>query len=88
MAPAFVVVAIGVNPTQALVYSQVVLSFALPLPLAALVLFTRNRAIMGEFANDGLTDAIAISGTIIILCLNVVLLLQTFGVPILDLAAG
>ena len=88
MAPAFVVVAIGVNPTQALVYSQVVLSFALPLPLAALVLFTRNRAIMGEFANDGLTDVIAISGTIIILCLNVVLLLQTFGVPILGMATG
>ena len=82
MVPAFIVVALGVNTTDALVYSQVVLSFALPIPMVALVLFTRNRAIMGEFANGRLTDIVAIIGTVIILCLNVVLLLQTFGVPI------
>jgi manganese transport protein len=82
MVPAFVVVLIGVNTTNALVYSQVVLSFALPIPMIALVLFTRNRAIMGNFANGRLTDIAAIIGTVIILCLNVVLLLQTFGVPI------
>jgi manganese transport protein len=82
MVPAFVVVAIGVNATQALVYSQVVLSFALPIPMIALVLFTRNRAIMGEFANKRITDLAAILGMVIILALNVVLLLQTFGVPI------
>jgi manganese transport protein len=82
MVPAFVVVAIGVNATQALVYSQVVLSFALPIPMIALVLFTRNRAIMGEFANKRITDLAAILGMVIILALNVVLVLQTFGVPI------
>ena len=82
MVPAFAVVAWGVNATQALVYSQVVLSFALPIPMIALVLFTRNRAIMGEFANSRLTDVAAIAGSIVILCLNVVLLLQTFGVSI------
>lgn len=43
MIPAFVVVALGVNATQALVVSQVVLSFALPAPMIALVLFTRRR---------------------------------------------
>lgn len=88
MVPAFIVVALGVNTTEALVYSQVVLSFALPIPMIALVLFTRNPAIMGEFANSRLTDVAAIIGTVIILCLNVVLLLQTFGVPIPGLAAG
>ena len=88
MVPAFVVVALGVNATQALVVSQVVLSFALPIPMVALVLFTRRRDIMGEFANSRLTGAAAIAGTIAILCLNTVLLLQTFGVPIPGLPAG
>ncbi|MGY5776509.1 Nramp family divalent metal transporter [Rhizobium sp. LEGMi135b] len=82
MLPAFVVVLFGVNTTDALLYSQVVLSFALPVPMIALVMFTRNRAIMGAFANSRLTDIAAIVGAIVILCLNVVLLLQTFGIPI------
>lgn len=82
MIPAFVVIGLGVNPTWALVISQVVLSFALPIPMIALVLFTRRRRIMGEFVNKRLTDAAAIIGTVIILILNIILLLQTFGVPI------
>jgi manganese transport protein len=82
MVPALVVVALGVNATQALVLSQVVLSFTLPIPMIALVVFTRRRDIMGEFANGRLTDVAAIVGTVIILLLNAVLLLQTFGVAI------
>ncbi|WP_428374848.1 Nramp family divalent metal transporter [Lichenicoccus sp.] len=82
MVPAFLVIAFGMNATYALVISQVVLSFALPIPMLALVVFTRNRAIMGEFANNRLTDVAAIVGSVIILFLNAVLLLQTFGVPI------
>ena len=82
MVPAFVVIGIGANPTMALVISQVVLSFALPVPMIALVLFTRRRDIMGEFTNSRLTDVAAIAGTVVILILNAVLLLQTFGVAI------
>lgn len=82
MLPAFVVVLMGVNTTDALVYSQVILSFALPIPTIALVMFTRNPAIMGSFANKRLIDTAAIVGTVVILCLNVVLVLQTFGVPV------
>jgi manganese transport protein len=82
MIPAFVVVALGVNATQALVVSQVVLSFALPAPMIALVLFTRRRAIMGRYANSRLTDVTAILATIAILALNVILLAQTFGFDI------
>ena len=82
MVPAFVVIAMGVNPTWALVLSQVVLSFALPIPMIALVLFTRRRDIMGSFTNNRLVDALAIGGTAVILALNVILLLQTFNVPI------
>lgn len=88
MLPAFVVVGLGVNATEALVISQVVLSFALPIPMVALVLFTRRRDIMGEFANSRLTDVAAILGTVVILTLNVVLLLQTCGLSIPGLPAG
>jgi manganese transport protein len=82
MAPAFVVIALGVNATDALVYSQVVLSFALPVPMIALVIFTRRRDIMGAFANGRLVNTAAILGTAVILVLNLVLVLQTFGVNI------
>jgi manganese transport protein len=86
MLPAFVVVALGVNATRALVVSQVILSIALPVPMIALVLFTRRRDIMGRFANGRLLDAAAILGSIVVLTLNAILLLQTFGVTIPGLA--
>jgi manganese transport protein len=81
MLPAFVVVAIGVNVTDALVMSQVVLSIALPCPLIALVLFTRRPDIMGRYVNGRLTNFLAVMGTGIVVMLNVVLLLQAFGGP-------
>ncbi len=82
MLPAFVVVALGVNSTQALVASQVVLSFALPVPMITLVIFTGRRSLMGEFVNGRWTNAAAIGGSAVVLLLNLVLLLQIFGVPI------
>ncbi len=88
MIPAFIVVGFGVNATQALVVSQVILSIALPVPMIALVLFTARTDIMGEFANRRLTTIAAVTGAAIVLALNLVLILQTFGVPIPGLAAG
>jgi manganese transport protein len=82
MAPAFVVVALGVNVTRALVISQVVLSIALPLPMVALMMFTRRPDIMGTFANRPATNVAAIAGAAVVLALNAVLILQTFGVPL------
>ncbi|WP_267358728.1 MULTISPECIES: Nramp family divalent metal transporter [unclassified Methylobacterium] len=82
MLPAFVVVAIGVDPTRALVLSQVVLSLALPVPMVALVLFTRRRSVMGPFANGPLTQAAAVAGAAVVLALNMVLLAAAFGVPV------
>ena len=79
MVPAFVVVALGVNATQALVVSQVVLSIALPLPMIAVVLFTRRADIMGRFANARLTTACALLAMTLVLALNVVLIAETFG---------
>ena len=88
MIPAFIVVWLGVNSTNALVVSQVVLSFALPVPVIALILFTRRKDIMGVFANSRLTNVAAIVGTVVILALNAILLLQTFGVDIPGLPSG
>jgi manganese transport protein len=82
MLPAFVVVGLGVNATSALVISQVVLSIALPLPMIALLIFTRRPDIMGSFANSQLTNVAALVGTALILVLNSILILQTLGVTI------
>jgi len=82
MAPAFAVVAYGVNVTRALVVSQVVLSIALPLPMIALLLFTRRADIMGSFVNGPVTRIAAVAGTVLVLVLNAFLIAQTVGVPI------
>jgi manganese transport protein len=80
--PAFVVVALGVDSTRALVLSQVVLSFALPVPMISLLMFTRRRDIMGAFANTRWVQAAAIAATVIILALNALLLAQTLGIAV------
>jgi len=88
MVPAFVVVAFGVNATKALVISQVVLSIALPLPMIALLMFTRRADIMGAFANGRATNLAALLGTVVVLGLNVLLILHTLGVPIPGLSGS
>jgi manganese transport protein len=80
MLPAFGVVALGVDTTQALVLSQVVLSITLPLPMVALLLFTRRPDLMGRFANRWPTQAAAGIGAVIVLTLNALLLAETFGI--------
>jgi manganese transport protein len=77
MVPAFVVVALGVNTTNALVISQVVLSIVLPLPMITLIIFTSRADIMGSFANSKLTRVAAIVATAVVLGLNIVLIAQT-----------
>ena len=88
MIPAFIVVAMGANATNALVISQVVLSIALPLPMISLLIFTRRTDIMGEFVNSRLTHVAALIGTAVVLLLNIFLILQAFGVPIPGLSTG
>ncbi len=82
MVPAFIVVAAGVNATDALVLSQVVLSIALPVPMMALIVFTSRRDIMGEHVTSLPVRAIAIAGSAIVLTLNFVLLAGAFGMPL------
>ncbi|WP_172327831.1 Nramp family divalent metal transporter [Mangrovicoccus sp. HB161399] len=86
MAPAFAVVIAGVNATQALVMSQVVLSIALPVPMLALVLFAARRDVMGAFAVSKPVLALALAGAVLVLGLNFVLLADFFGAPLPFLA--
>jgi manganese transport protein len=78
MAPALVVLAVGLNPSRALVISQVVLSFGIPFALIPLLIFCRNRNIMGVLTNHRLTTAVATVVVTLIVSLNVFLLYQTF----------
>jgi len=82
MLPAFIVVGLGVNTTSALVISQVVLSITLPLPMIALIMFTRRPDLMGRFANRRLTQAAAGIGTVVVLALNALLIANTFGMSL------
>jgi manganese transport protein len=74
MIPALVVLALGADPTWALVVSQVVLSFGIPFALVPLVLLTRRPDVMGELVNSRRTNAVAVVVTALIVALNVTLL--------------
>lgn len=78
MAPALVILALGVNSSYALVISQVVLSFGIPFALIPLLIFCRNRDLMGALVNYRLTTAVAAVVVALIVSLNVFLLYQTF----------
>ncbi|MEU3269987.1 Nramp family divalent metal transporter [Saccharomonospora sp. NPDC006951] len=77
--PALLVLAIGVDPSRALVLSQVVLSFGIPFALAPLVRLTSDRGLMGASTNHVVTTTVAwlVAGVIIVL--NVALLYLTFA---------
>jgi manganese transport protein len=79
LVPALVVLLLGIDPTAALVASQVVLSFGIPFALVPLVLLTRRRGIMGELANRAVTTAAASVAAAVIIALNGFLLWQTLG---------
>jgi manganese transport protein len=74
MLPAVVLIAAGINPTRALVLSQVFLSFGIAFALVPLVLFTRDRRIMGLLVNRRLTTGLACLVCGVIIALNIFLL--------------
>jgi manganese transport protein len=78
MAPALVVLAVGLDPSRSLVISQVVLSFGIPFALVPLVLLTRRRDVMGALVNRRLTTGVASVVAALIIALNAFLLFQTF----------
>ena len=77
--PAFIILSIGADPTWALIISQVVLSFGIPFALIPLVIFTRDKSILGVDINSGLTTILAILASVFIIGLNAVLLWITFA---------
>ena len=80
MAPALIILAIGLNPSRSLVISQVVLSFGIPFALIPLLIFCRNRGVMGALVNRRVTTVVATMVVTLIVSLNVFLLYQTcFG---------
>jgi manganese transport protein len=78
MAPALIVLTIGLPPTGSLVISQVVLSFGIPFALVPLVLLTRRADIMGPLVNRRVTTVAAGCVAALIVVLNVYLLALTF----------
>ena len=78
LAPALVVLALGLPPTEALVASQVVLSFGIPFALVPLVLVGRRRDVMGSLVNPRWLSALVATLAAMIITLNVFLLQQVF----------
>lgn len=78
MAPALVVLGVGLEPTSTLVLSQVVLSFGIPFALEPTTLLTRRRDLMGGLVNRPATTAVASVVAGLIIALNGFLLYGTF----------
>ncbi|MBN9606486.1 MAG: Nramp family divalent metal transporter [Actinomycetales bacterium] len=80
LVPAFVILALGVEPTLALVLSQVVLSFGIPFAIVPLVRLTTRRELLGDAVNRWWTTALAVAAAALLIALNAALLvLLAFG---------
>ena len=75
--PTTIAILIGLDPLSILVYSQVILSLMIPLPMIPLVILTRNKELMGEFVNRSITTIIAVIFVGIILAFNSYLIATT-----------
>jgi manganese transport protein len=80
MAPALAILVAGVQPTTALVWSQVVLSFGVPFALIPLIMLTRRPDLMGDCVNRRTTTAAAVVVAALIIMLNLFLVVRTVGV--------
>ncbi|WP_214696400.1 Nramp family divalent metal transporter [Exiguobacterium sp. s160] len=78
MAPPLLLILSGVNLSNALVWSQVVLSFGISFALIPLLLFTSNKELMGGLVNHRFTTWIGWGITAIVIALNIFLIVQTF----------
>jgi len=81
--PTTVALMIGLNPLGILVYSQVVLSLLIPLPLIPLLMFTKDKKLMGSMVNRRSLTAVGLAFCGIILAFNIYLILQTAGIQII-----
>jgi manganese transport protein len=74
--PTTIAILLGLDPLNILVYSQVILSLMIPLPMIPLVILARNRTLMGEFVNRNITTLLSLVFVTIILSFNSYLLLN------------
>ncbi|EGD46787.1 Mn2+/Fe2+ transporter, NRAMP family [Ruminiclostridium papyrosolvens DSM 2782] len=79
MLPAMLIIILGINPMQALVLSQVVLSFILPVAIIPMLLITKRKDLMGSLVNKPATNVVGWIVTSIILVANAVLVVLTFS---------
>ncbi|MEV5112449.1 Nramp family divalent metal transporter [Peribacillus frigoritolerans] len=75
--PPLLIILWGVNPSKALVMSQIVLSFGIAFALVPLIMFTSNKKIMGSLVNHKITSSIAWLIAVLIIGLNLFLLYET-----------
>ncbi|WP_458354690.1 Nramp family divalent metal transporter [Peribacillus frigoritolerans] len=75
--PPLLIILWGVNPSKALVMSQVVLSFGIAFALVPLIMFTSNKKIMGSLVNHKVTSGAAWLIAVLIIGLNLFLLYET-----------
>lgn len=75
--PALIILALGAEPTWALVLSQVILSFGIPLAIIPLMRYTRSREIMGHFADGPVLRVTSTIIAILIVALNAALIVLT-----------
>jgi manganese transport protein len=77
LVPALVILAVGFDPTRALVLSQVVLSFGIPFAVLPLIKLTSDRELMGGDVNHRITTIVGWAVGVLISLLNVVLIWLT-----------
>ncbi|MGA8912561.1 MAG: Nramp family divalent metal transporter [Nitrososphaeraceae archaeon] len=75
--PTTIALLLGLDPLNILVYSQVILSLLIPLPMIPIVVLSRNKELMGELVNRNITTIIAFVFVGIILVFNSYLIVST-----------
>jgi manganese transport protein len=77
--PAIAILALGVEPTTALILSQVILSWGIPFALIPLIVLTGNREVMGAYRSHGAVRALAAVATAFVIIINGGLIVLTLG---------
>jgi len=78
MLPALIIIALGINPMNVLILSQVALSFILPFPIIQMLTISKRKDLMGVLVNKGFVRFLGVLIAASIIILNIVLLYLTF----------
>ena len=78
MLPALAIILLGIDPMQALIWSQVALCFILPVPIVQMLTIARKKELMGSFSNSRLVQAAGAAIAAMVIAFNALLLVETF----------